>query len=461
MTVRMTKASATLRFGISVAIFGAAIAPIAANAAAFDLPGLTEAQRAFVDSPDNLRPFGLTKEKLFALLSARDQAEITEAVTAMMQTAAEERFTPAPAGANEGGYELDPAGDMAAVPLNTDAAGFNGSTVLKPAILDEYPREPGPFSLKRYMYEEGAIPTFAGAPVAIRKEDLVAGGVEVAFVGVPQGLSSGWRDSQNAPETLRAMYGLSGFDMSAGLDPAVELSLADYGNLSIDDLSAELTVEHVREMIAEMASVGVIPFIVGGDHSVMYSTVAAMTDQFGVDDVKVLHLDAHYNGERGLPHLVSDRQVVARLIEKGLLNGDNLVQVGLRDPKLNQSALAWMRSEGIHFHTMADVDARGWAEVMDDATRDLRGGDNIFISFDISVLDPAYATGAGRPAAGGLTMREAVPMIRNVCAETNVVGFEMLDVAPYLDLSYTTALNANAVMHACLTGIAMRKAERR
>ncbi len=54
-------------------------------------------------------------------------------------------------------------------------------------------------------------------------------------------------------------------------------------------------------------------------------------------------------------------------------------------------------------------------------------------------------------------MREAVPLVRRLCAETDVVGFEMLDVSPYLDLSYATALNANYIMHSCLTGLAMKK----
>ncbi|MEP4099329.1 arginase family protein, partial [Paraglaciecola sp.] len=74
------------------------------------------------------------------------------------------------------------------------------------------------------------------------------------------------------------------------------------------------------------------------------------------------------------------------------------------------------------------------------------------------MLDVAYAPGAGRPIPGGLSIIQARTMVRRLCAETEVVGFEMLDVAPYLDTSYKTALNANYIMHACLTGIAMRKA---
>jgi len=76
----------------------------------------------------------------------------------------------------------------------------------------------------------------------------------------------------------------------------------------------------------------------------------------------------------------------------------------------------------------------------------------------VDVIDPAFMTGTGTPVPGGLTMREAVPMIRGLCAETNVVGFDLIEVDPLVDESnYVTALNSNAIMHACLTGLAMRR----
>ena len=66
------------------------------------------------------------------------------------------------------------------------------------------------------------------------------------------------------------------------------------------------------------------------------------------------------------------------------------------------------------------------------------GPEYLFISFDIDVLDPAYTPGTGTPEPGGLTPREAFPLIRRLCAETNVVGMELVEVAPTLDPSYTT-----------------------
>ncbi len=428
--------------------------------AAPDLGALSVEQKAFIEDAATLHRFGMTKDKLFKILDGRSAEEVELTVVAMMQTIADAKFQPAPANVSARAIPepLDPDGDMAEIPLNPAAGGFNGSTVLRPPVLDQYKYDPGLFSLKRYMYEEDGIPTFAGAPIALRKEDLVAGKVDVAFVGVPLALGSGWRDSQNASGVMRAMYGMGGYDIYAGIDPSLELTLADYGNLAVDNMAVEANNDHIRMMIGDMVDAGVVPFIIGGDHSVMFPTVSAMSDKFGAANVGVVHLDAHYNGERDLDHAYSDKQAVSALLRDGVVKGSNVIQVGIRGSELTEEGLKWMKQQGVRYHTMAEVEGQGWEKVVNTTLQQVRSGPkNIFVSFDMSVLDPAFGQGAGRPYPGGLTMREAVPMVRRLCAESHVVGFEILDVAPMLDLSYATALNANYIMHACLTGVAMRK----
>ena len=423
------------------------------------LASLSIEQQAFIEDEENLAPFGMSQEKLYILLEGRDANTVSATIAAMMDTLDSARYQPEGEAVDERGpSDLDPAGDMAFVPLNTLAGRFNGSTVLQPPIFDENVREPGPVSLHRYMYETDGIPTFGNLPVAVRVEDLTAGGVEAAFVGVPMSLSSGWRDAQNAPDLLRTMKGIGGYDIEAGLDPLVELTVVDYGDLSVNRMAAELSVEHVRMMIGDMVGAGVVPMIVGGDHAVMYPTVAAMADRFGAGNVAVVHLDAHANVEQELPHTISDEQSVYRLIEDGLLEGGNLTQIGIRGTVSGGETINWLRDQGAHLHPMSEISRDGWDTVSESAMRTLgRGPEKVFVSFDMSVLDPAFASGAGRPVSGGLTMREILPMIREICTTKEVVGFEILDVAPFLDLSYATALNANQIMNECLIGMALRK----
>ncbi len=117
-----------------------------------------------------------------------------------------------------------------------------------------------------------------------------------------------------------------------------------------------------------------------------------------------------------------------------------------------------MREEGFRYHTMAEVENRGWDAVMEDIIKEAQNGpEYLFISFDIDVMDPAYTPGTGTPEPAGMTPRETFPLIRRLCAESNVVGFELVELLPYRDPGYTTVLNSERVVRECLVGIALRK----
>ena len=107
---------------------------------------------------------------------------------------------------------------------------------------------------------------------------------------------------------------------------------------------------------------------------------------------------------------------------------------------------------------MADIEKRGFAEVMEEVIREAKNGpEYMFISFNIDTLDPAFVPGTGTPEPGALTPREAFPIVRRLCAESNVVGFELVELSPMLDTTYVSAMHANRIIKECMTGIAMRK----
>ena len=82
---------------------------------------------------------------------------------------------------------------------------------------------------------------------------------------------------------------------------------------------------------------------------------------------------------------------------------------------------------------------------------------DFFVSVDVSALAPTEMIAAGRVEANGLGIEQLTKAIRHVCAAKNVVGFEITDLAPMMDLSDLSVINANAVLNACLVGIAVRK----
>jgi agmatinase len=217
-------------------------------------------------------------------------------------------------------------------------------------------------------------------------------------------------------------------------------------------------MQHVREVVREVAATGAVPMVVGGDHSLEYPNVAALADVYGKERVSVIHFDSHYDAWWGGSHLISHGYPVYRLINEGHVRAADYIQVGLRSSGPDESGFKWMREQGMRYHTMAEVERRGWEAVLDRVVAEAsEEGRKLHISFDIDVIDPAFTPATGTPVPGGLNMREAISIVRRLCAESNVVGFDLVELHPALDPTYKTTLNSSHVIKACLTGLAMNR----
>lgn len=363
-------------------------------------------------------------------------------------------------------------GEKPVIPLDTKDPSYNIWQTLRDFSKDPK-REPGPINIQKYDMGMSwmGIPTFFHLPIALTPEDLKAGKVEVAIMGAYTDMSTGMRGAQHGPNAFRnsEVYGGWGVvktpNMHVMVDPTKELVMVDYGDAPIDIMSTERTIHAVRKFVRDAVKVEyekgkhVIPIIIGGDHSLMHPDVAALVDVYGKGNVGVIHFDAHYDaGKYGFGHLINHGMPVYRLIEEGLVPGKNFIQVGLRGYYPDEESFKWMRKNNFRYHTMAEIERRGWNAVMEDIIKEANDGPKyLFISFDIDVIDPAFVPGTGTPEPGGLTPREAFPIVRRLCAESNVVGFELVELNPLADPTYVSAMNANRVVRECLTGIAMRK----
>jgi agmatinase len=405
--------------------------------------GLSQEQRDFLRSED-AEGFAGTREKLHQRLRNKSPAEVTAYIEGMMTVVAARKF--------------NPATDMASIPLNTASSRFNSWRIRRPASL-EPGREPGPFSLSYYAdNDDVGIRTFAGSRVAIYPEDLVAGKVDVAIVGAPLDMGSYYRGARFGPQAMRNEYGAGDIDMYTMVNPTDELTVVDYGDIAVDNMSTERTVQHVRERVAEIARTGALPFVVGGDHSLEYPNIAGLADVHGKGSFGVVHFDSHFDAGNDRPHFITHGQPVYRAVKEGHVRAENFIQIGLRGPWPSAEGFEWMRNNGMRYHTMPSIEKHGWAETMKRALAEAReGGRKLYISFDVDVLDPAFVPGTGTPVPGGLTMREAIPIVRGLCAQNDMVGFDIVELAPQLDSTYRSALNANFILHACLTGIAMNR----
>ena len=367
---------------------------------------------------------------------------------------------------NEGERAPAKEGDEESIPLDTSDPSFNLWKELRDTSKDPK-REPGPINVQRLALTPAwsGIPTFFKLPIALNPQDLEAGNVDVAIMGAPLDMSFGMRGAAFGPKTLRAsdryLPGGAGTmpHMHTLVNPFEVLTIVDYGDAPVDPLSAERSMGPIRAMVREIAETGAIPIIVGGDHSLMYCDVAGLADVYGKGKIAVIHFDAHYDGSKtALGHLISHGKPVYRLIKEGHVPGRNFIQVGLRGYYPDKESFEWMRQQGFKYHTLAEIERDGWDAVMARVLAEARdGAEYLFISLDIDVLDPAFAPGTGTPEPGGLTTRELFPLIRGLCAQNNVVGFELVEFNPLVDPGYTTGLNCNRLLREALTGIAMNK----
>ena len=404
---------------------------------------LTDDEIEFLKSGD-ARRFAGSAEDTVEALEKRTPEEVKAWVNAMQHVISEHRY--------------EEGRDLPNIPFNTESTEFNAWRAERPRSMDPE-REDGPIALGRYD-GRGGPPTFGGHPLALTKEDLIAGEVDVAILGAPLNMGSGWRDSGSQATTDLRLFGWSmgSLDQYVLVDPRDVLKIVDYGDVAIDNNSTERSMRHVREKVREIAETGAIPVIIGGDHSLEYPNVAALADVYGKEKVSVIHFDSHYDAWWGGPHLIDHGVPVYRLINEGHVRAADYIQVGLRSAGPDASGFKWMREQGMRYHTMAEVEKRGWDAVLDRVIAEAsEEGRKIHISFDIDVLDPAFTPATGTPVPGGLTMRESITIVRRLCAESNVVSFDLVEFHPALDPTYKTALNSAYIVKACLTGLAMNK----
>ena len=334
---------------------------------------------------------------------------------------------------------------------------------------DNPKREPGPINIQKTIGGPAhwGIPTFFRQPVALGPEDLKAGKVEVAFMGASVDLSTGMRGTAFAPQAIRAGWKRGAWGeltpqshpVAGDIDFLKVLRCVDYGDAPVDLFSNVRSALPVHKMVKEICEAGAIPVVVGGDHSLMYPDVVAVTDVYGKGKVGVIHFDAHHDAMTNLfGNPLSHGAPVRRLLDECHVKGRNFVQIGLNAIKPGGKDLEWMRKHQVRYHFMAEIDRDGWEAVMKRALAEaLDGPEHLFISVDTDCLDPAWGPGMGTPEIGGMTPRELFPMLRALGIQNKVVGVELVEVNPLVDSTYRTVMVANFILREILTGIALRK----
>lgn len=220
-------------------------------------------------------------------------------------------------------------------------------------------------------------------------------------------------------------------------EPAVTMDVADLGDFrtALGDIPATMAMVE--------AQAGAVSHLValGGDHSVTLPLLRAAARCHGPP--AVVHFDAHVDtwpDSFGQP--LGHGSVFYRAIEEGIVEPRRMIQVGIRSP-VSREVYDWTVGRGVTIVTAPDAHEAGPAAVAA-RIRDTVGDGPVYLSFDIDVLDPAFAPGTGTPEIGGLAAWQAQAILRRLSGLA-FVGMDVVEVAPAYDTAEITALAAATV----------------
>jgi agmatinase len=292
------------------------------------------------------------------------------------------------------------------------------------------------FAAPRYT----GVRTFARCPAV---DDLR--GVDLAVVGVPFDTGTSYRPGARfGPEAVRAGSTLlRPWHPVHEIDVFERLSVVDHGDLAVTPGNAERTAGQIHEGLGPLLAEGVIPLVLGGDHSIVLGELRAHAEQAG--PLGLVLLDAHadtwdsYYGERyfhGTPF--------RRAVEEGLVDPARSLLAGMRGPLYGPDDRDAPRDLGFEVIEGDELRALDPGDYAARVRRRAADGP-LYLSFDIDVIDPAFAPGTGTPEVAGLLPHEALAFLRAL-AGLPFRGFDVVEVSPPYDgPGQVTALLAAAV----------------
>jgi len=277
---------------------------------------------------------------------------------------------------------------------------------------------------------------------------------DVVVVGVPfdlgvnmrPGARFGPRGIRNGSFQVRA-YPMQAEDLWG---PFRTLRVVDYGDLDLVNAYIDTAVQQIEEAITPIFLGGVVPIVLGGDHTITLPVLRACAKRHGM--VSLVHFDAHPDywpppsAERPYHH----GTVFHIAAQEGLIDLEHSVQVGIRG-SISAMVVHDARRAGFDLITADEFFELGVRETLARIRARARGP--VYVSLDIDSADPAYAPGTGTPEVAGLSSRELVQLVRGL-AGMEIVGCDVVEVSPPWDSSEITCLLAANLVYEFLNVLA-------
>jgi agmatinase len=309
--------------------------------------------------------------------------------------------------------------------------------------------------------EHGEKPDYAGllsfAGVPYTEDPAELKGADVAIIGAPtDDLVSDRPGARLGPRGIRAASAPPGPHLEAKVDAFDVLRVVDFGDAPVLPADPQRTHEAIEATVGQALDAGAVPVVLGGDHGIAEPDIRACAKRHG--PVGLVHFDTHTDTAKQVFGVeISHGTPMFRLVEAGHVDPSRYVQIGLRGYWPGEEEFAWQSERGITSLFMHDVRELGIREVIGRALG-VVGDGPVFVSVDIDVLDPAFAPGTGTPEPGGMTTGDLLWACREVAANLDVVGAEVVEVIPTgVGSADITALAAERVVREMITGMAIKR----
>jgi guanidinobutyrase len=286
------------------------------------------------------------------------------------------------------------------------------------------------------------MPRFGGIATMMRLPHVpTAAGLDVGFVGVPFDIGTSNRGgSRFGPRQIRTESCLiRPYNMATRAAPFDSLQVADIGDIAINTFNLQKSVAIIEAAYDEILAQDCKPLTLGGDHTISLPILRALRKKYG--PVGIVHVDAHADiNDHMFGEAIAHGTPFRRAIEEDLIEPTRMVQIGLRASGYEADDFDWPRAQGVRVVQAEECWYKSLAPLMAEVREQLGEGP-VYLTFDIDGLDPAYAPGTGTPEIGGLSIHQGLEIIRG-CRGLEIIGGDLVEVAPAYDTSGNTALTA-------------------
>jgi len=339
------------------------------------------------------------------------------------------------------------------------------------------------------------VPSMLQAPIVWEAEEMA--GTDAVFLGIPyegavgSGNGNSWvscapkevqldtlearTGAWQAPDYIRkcsgsyALHGSGGFYPEVGPDFRLmdHITVMDYGNVKVDSQDSELMARRAIEKVSDIVKAGAIPLVFGGDHSIPFPVVKAISDN-SEGKTGLIWFDSHYDVGYGaktpppyntLSRLTAENAMY-RILDSSNVDPENICLIGIGSGNFNTPVMAKFATEelGLTIFTAEDVHQQGMNEIIAKALEiTTRGTERTYVTVDLDALDCLTFPAQKYLEPMGISFRDIITALRAITKETQIAGLDTCCMGPAYDVNGLGGLCANRMYIEVLKGLALKK----